>query len=196
MTLPARALKPKKCRSCREAFVPRNSLQVACGPICALSLVQKQNARTQQKRQREERKELKAAKEKFKTRRDHLKEAQVAFNAFIRLRDQLAGHACISSGQPLDWSGNSTDAGHYRSVGAAPHLRFNELNCHAQRKHDNQWKSGAIQDYRIGLIARIGLEAVEALEADNTIRRYTIEELQAIKATYRAKVRELKRGME
>ena len=44
-------------------------------------------------------------------------------------------------------------------------------------------------DYRIGLIARIGLEAVEALEADNTLRRYTADELRAIKTMYREKLK-------
>jgi hypothetical protein len=116
----------------------------------------------------------------------------VAFNQFIRLRDQIAGHACISSGRALDWSGNAVDAGHFRSVGSAPHLRFNEDNCHAQSKHDNQYKSGNAIDYRLGLIARIGLERVEALESDQTARRYTIDDLKRIKAEYGAKLRELK----
>jgi hypothetical protein len=77
-------------------------------------------------------------------------------------------------------------------VGSAPHLRFNEDNCHAQSKHDNQYKSGNAVDYRQGLIARIGLARVEALEADQTPCRWTIEELQAIRDTYRAKLRALK----
>lgn len=102
-------------------------------------------------------------KEALKTRGDHIREAQQAFNEFIRARDQAAGHQCISSGKPLDWSGNAVDAGHYRSVGSAPHLRFDERNCHAQSKQDNRFLSGNAVDYRIGLIARIGQEAVDAL---------------------------------
>ena len=84
------------------------------------------------------------------------------------------------------------DAGHYRSVGAASHLRFNEDNCHAQSKHGNQYKSGNAVDYRINLINRIGLDRVEALECDNKPRKWTREELIEIKARYRAKARELK----
>ena len=136
----------------------------------------------------------KILKLKLKTRSDWIKEAQIAFNAFIRLRDQLAGYDCISSGKPLDWSGNNVDAGHYRSRGSAPHLRFNEDNCHAQSKQDNRYGSGNAVDYRIGLIARIGLARVEALEADNTPRKLTIEELKAIKAEYKQKLKELQRG--
>jgi hypothetical protein len=47
-------------------------------------------------------------------------------------------------------------------------------------------------DYRIGLVARIGLEAVEALESDNTPRKWTREELIAIRDTYKAKLKEMK----
>jgi hypothetical protein len=43
----------------------------------------------------------------------------------------------------------------------------------------------------VGLIARIGREAVEALEADNRVHKWTREELRAIAATYKAKRREL-----
>lgn len=94
----------------------------------------------------------------------------------------------------MDWSGNAVDAGHYRSVGSAPHLRFDERNCHAQSKQDNRFLSGNAVDYRIGLIARIGQKAVDALEADQSVRKYTVDEIKAIKAEYRAKTKELKKG--
>ena len=47
-------------------------------------------------------------------------------------------------------------------------------------------------DYRLGLIQRIGLERVEALEADNTSTKWTAELLREIKTTYKAKLKELK----
>lgn len=132
-------------------------------------------------------------KESLKTRSDWMKEAQQAFNEFIRERDRQAGHPCISSGRALDWSCNQVDAGHYRSTGAASHLRFNEDNCHAQSKHDNQYLAGNAVDYRIGLVARIGLSRVEALEGDNQPRRFSIDELLEIRSHYRAKTRQLKK---
>ncbi|EMB9911694.1 TPA: recombination protein NinG [Pseudomonas aeruginosa] len=196
MTLPASQPKPKKCQNteCGQQFVPRfSSTQKVCSPACALATKDKHAVPARKAIADRERREIKARKEKLKSRSDHLREAQQAFNEFIRWRDRIAGHACISSGLPLDWSGNQTDAGHYRSTGAAPHLRFNENNCHAQRKLDNRYLSGNAVDYRVGLIARIGLAAVEELEADNSVRKYTVEDLKAIKAHYRAKVRELKK---
>ena len=188
--------KPKTCRNpaCRGSFVPQRLGQAVCSPKCALAAVEVQKAKEKKSLAQAGRREIKVRKEALKTRGDHMREAQQAFNEYIRTRDQAAGHLCISSGKPLDWSGNAVDAGHYRSVGSAPHLRFDERNCHAQSKQDNRFLSGNAVDYRIGLIARIGQEAVDALEADQSVRKYTVDEIKAIKAKYRVMTRELKKG--
>ncbi len=157
-----------------------------------MALVELVKAKQRAKAQRQERAADKVKREGMKTYPQLIREAQRAFNEAVRWRDRLAGHACISSGRALDWSGNGTDCGHYRSVGSAPHLRFNEDNAHAQSKHDNQYKSGNAVDYRIGLIARIGLARVEALESDNTPRKWTHDELRTMKAEFQRMVRELK----
>lgn len=192
-------MKPRKCANpeCRTEFTPAfSTTQKVCKWQCGLAIKDANHDKARKAIASQERAEHRQAKEKVKTRSQHMQECQIAFNAYIRMRDMLAGYCCISSGRPLDWSGNATDAGHYRSVGSAPHLRFDERNCHAQSKQDNRFLSGNAVDYRIGLIARIGLEAVEELEADQSTRKYTIDDLKAIKAHYRAKVRELKRATE
>lgn len=194
MTLARTAPKPRKCRVCKAPFMPRNSMHVACSPMCALDIAKVQRAKAEKARVTQERRDVRERKAKLKTRGDWMREAQASFNAFIRERDRLAGHPCISSGKPLDWSGNNVDAGHYRSRGSAPHLRFDERNCHAQSKQENRYASGNVTGYRMGLIARIGLEAVEALEADQAPRHYSIDDLKAIKATYAAKRRELEKA--
>lgn len=188
--------KAKTCKNpaCKTKFVPQRLGQAVCNYACGLAIKDVNQERARKALADVGRKAVKAQKEMLKSRGEHMRETQIAFNAYIRLRDQLAGHACISSGKPLDWSGNAVDAGHYRSVGSAPHLRFDERNCHAQSKQDNRFLSGNAVDYRIGLIVRIGLEAVEALEADQSVRKYTIDDLKAIKAHYRALARELKRA--
>ena len=58
----------------------------------------------------------------------------MAVNKYIRLRD--VGKECISCGTPLvaEQLGGGFDVGHYRSRGAAPHLRFYTLNIHGQCK--------------------------------------------------------------
>ena len=191
-----------RCRYCLSTYKPARPMQP--GRVCndhecqvkyamqANDKSHKQRAKAERIAQRESRKAIKLKLEAIKPRSKLLREAQAAFNAYIRARDKAAGHPCISSGRPLDWTGNNVDAGHYRSTGSAPHLRFDERNCHAQSKHDNRYLAGNAVDYRIGLIARIGIEAVEALEADNTQRKYSIDELKAIKAHYVAKLKELK----
>ena len=158
MAIERKQPKPKKCRvaTCRASFVPQRLGQAVCSPKCALATVEVQKAKEKKSLAQADRREIKVRKEALKTRGDHIREAQQAFNEYIRTRDQAAGHLCISSGKPLDWSGNAVDAGHYRSVGSAPHLRFDERNCHAQSKQDNRFLSGNAVDYRIGLIARIG----------------------------------------
>ena len=188
--------KPKTCKNpaCRSSFIPQRLGQAVCSPKCALATVEVQKAKEKKSLAQAGRREIKVRKEALKTRGDHMREAQQAFNEYIRTRDQAAGHLCISSGKSLDWSGNAVDAGHYRSVGSAPHLRFDERNCHAQSKQDNRFLSGNAVDYRIGLIARIGQEAVDALESDQSVRKYTVDEIKAIKAEYRAKTKELKKG--
>ena len=196
MAIERKPAKPKKCRvaTCRASFVPSRIGQAVCSPACAMIDAPRHEPKARKALADIERKDIKVRKEKLKSRGEHMREAQQAFNEYVRARDQSAGHLCISSGKPLDWSGNAVDAGHYRSVGSAPHLRFDERNCHAQSKQDNRFLSGNAVDYRIGLIARIGQEAVDALECDQSVRKYTVEEIKAIKADYRAKTRELKRA--
>ena len=136
----------------------------------------------------------KAKREGMKTIPQLIKEAQVAFNAFVRARDRE--RPCISCGAPrpdLSTLHAGRDAGHYRSTGSASHLRFHEDNCHAQCVHCNQWKSGNAVDYRIGLIQRIGLARVEALESDNEPVKWEREALRQIAVVYRARTRELLR---
>ena len=177
--------RPKRCKVCRERFVPRNSFAVACSPKCSMAYVHQQA-------EKKARAEKRAGRVKLMTRSDWTKKAQAAFNRYIRVRD--VGLPCICCGKPLSdggLTGGGYDAGHYRSVGSAPHLRFEPDNCHAQRKQCNQWGAGRAVDYRIGLIARIGLARVEALEADQTPRKYSIVELQGIERTYKAKTKAL-----
>jgi hypothetical protein len=180
-------LRSKRCRHCKSSFTPARPLQVACSPVCGLEIARA-------KRAKDERAADRVKREKMKRLPELIAETQRTFNAYIRLRD--AGRACICCGQQLVAGvsnvGGGYDAGHYRSVGSASHLRFDERNVHAQRKSCNRYGAGRAVDYRIGLAHRIGLSAVEALEADNTPHKWTRDELRAIKTTYAAKLRELK----
>jgi hypothetical protein len=160
-------------------------MQSVCSPICAARKVRQDKA--------EERAQTRTRKEAAKTIPVLIAEADKAFAAYIRERDRQAGRPCISSGRALDWSGNGVDAGHYRSRGAASHLRYHEDNCHAQSKQDNRYGAGNVVEYRIRLIGRVGLDRVEALESDNTPHKWGHDELREIKRTYVQKLKELKK---
>lgn len=177
----------RKCAICKEHFQPRSAWAKVCKPECAQALAESV-------RKAQERKQDRERKQALKTKRDYVKEAQIAFNGYIRARD--ADKSCICCNAPLQIEavGGGFDCGHYRSVGSAPHLRFDEDNAHGQTKQCNRYGGGRAVDYRIGLIARIGLSSVERLESYQTPRHYSIDELKAIRDLCRAKLRELKTG--
>ena len=181
---------PKPCRQCAKDFTPVRPMQAVCSPRCAT----RQAVTASKAKKTAERAQTRARRESLKTIADRIREAQRDFTAYIRARD--AGRPCICCGRPLETGsvGGGYDCGHYRSTGSASHLRFDERNAHAQSKQCNRWGAGRAVDYRIGLIDRIGLEAVEALESDNTPHKWTHAELIEIAATYRAKRKQLEVG--
>lgn len=176
---------PKKCKVCPVRFEPYNSLQRACSPDCALVLARKEAA---DKAQKERKRFVREGRKRLKTKGDHTKEAQQAFNAYIRERDRH--RPCISCGT---YTAGQFHAGHYRTTKAAPELRFEELNCHKQCAQCNNFDSGNIVEYRIRLIQRLGQQEVDWLEGPHEPKRYTIADLERTKAHYRAELRKLQR---
>ncbi|MCV0420082.1 MAG: recombination protein NinG [Microbacterium sp.] len=182
--------KPKRCKSpeCRQSFQPRNSMQAVCSPKCGLALASIQRKKREAQTAKLDRQQTREQRERIKTRSDYLKEAQVAFNAWIRERDRDL--PCVSCGRHHQ---GQYHCGHYRTVAGSPALRYEPLNCAKQCAPCNNHKSGDIVNYRIELVKRIGQEAVEWLEGPHEPKRYTIEDLKEITSIYRAKVRELKK---
>jgi 5-methylcytosine-specific restriction endonuclease McrA len=181
-------VKQKTCKSCGGKFRPSfNSTQVVCSPKCALAHAPANQQKARKAIDQRERREIKVRKEKLKSRADHLKEAQVVVNQYIRLRD--ADLPCVSCGRFHD---GQWHAGHFRSAGGHPELRFEPLNIWRQCAPCNTHKSGDLVNYRAELVRRIGAEKVEWLEGPHEAKRYTIDDLKAIKAEYRAKIKQLK----
>ena len=191
MSLPAKQPKPKTCKNpaCRASFVPQRLGQSVCSPKCGLAIKDVNADKARKAIAEVGRKELRAAKERVKSKGQYMREAQAAFNAWVRLRD--AELPCISCGRHHQ---GKYDAGHYRTVKSNPALRFEPLNCHKQCVPCNQHLSGNIVNYRMSLVLRIGQDKVDWLEGPHEPKRYTIEDLKAITAEYRAKTRELKKG--
>lgn len=193
MSLQAKQPRPKTCinEKCRASFVPQRLGQKVCSPACGLATKDVNADKARKALADVGRKELRAAKERVKPKGQYMREAQTAINEWVRLRD--AALPCVSCGRHHD---GQYHAGHYRTVGSNPALRFEPLNIHKQCAPCNNHKSGDIVNYRIELVKRIGAELVEWLEGPHEPKRYTIEDLKAITAEYRAKTRELKRNEE
>lgn len=193
-----KAPKPKKCKNpaCGISFPPQRLGQAVCSPKCALAMAPANTEKARKAIAQRDRREIQVRKERLKSRAVHLREAQAAVNEYVRLRD--AHLPCIScDSMPNDndlMTGSRWDAGHYRSVGACPELRFEPLNIHRQCVKCNRNLSGNAVEYRIRLEQRIGAETVAWLEGPHEPRKYTVEEIKTIKAEYRAKTRELKKG--
>ena len=173
--------KVRICEVCERVFVPDRMGQLVCRPACAMARVRQAK--------KAERESVKKRKEAIKSKADWAREAQTAFNAWIRARDE--GLPCISCGRHHQ---GQWHAGHYLSTGARPELRYTESNVHRQCAPCNTHLSGNAVLYRIGLINRIGSDAVEWLEGPHPLPKWTPDELRAIRDTYRAKLKDIQKG--
>lgn len=199
MRKPAR----RKCKICGEKFTPQyDNIRWCCpahGAIYALELRAKEKIKAEAKRikaqkeaEKEGRKNRRERRLALKTKSQWRAEAQAAFNGYVRLRD--AGKPCISCGRtPEQKHGGTMDCGHYRSRGAALHLAFNLHNAAGQCVFCNRNMSGAQKAFEQGLIERIGPEKVEALNNDNSTRRFDIPYLRRIKSIFTRKARALEK---
>lgn len=175
-----------KHKSCKKEYTKRSAFQVACSVECAIAYNSAKKEKAKAKEEKAFRKETRRLKQKIKSKGEWAKEAQAAFNKFIRLRD--AKDPCISCGRHHQ---GQYHAGHFMTVGAHPELRFEELNNHKQCAPCNNHLSGNIIRYRQGLIEKIGFEKVEWLEGPHEPKRYRKEDLEAIKKLYTKLAREL-----
>jgi hypothetical protein len=175
----AGGMKQKKCKSCSQPFIPVRPLQTACCVQCAIDLGRKRSEKLTAAKARKEAKENREAKVKAKTRGQWMREAQAMFNRWIRKRDELL--PCVSCNRMHQ---GQLHAGHYQPTSTAPELRFDERNVNLQCAPCNTYRGGNLTEYRKGLIAKIGVQEVEALEGWNPPRRYTIDDLKAIKKEY------------
>lgn len=186
MTIERKPAKPKKCKNpaCGEKFVAQRLGQAVCSPKCGLAIKDVNQTKARKALADVGRKELQAAKERVKPKGQYMREAQAAFNAWIRARD--AAQPCISCGRHHE---GQYHAGHYRTVGANPELRFEPANVHKQCAPCNNHKSGDIVNYRMSLVLRIGQAQVDWLEGPHEPQRYTIDDLKVIKADFKARLK-------
>lgn len=113
------------------------------------------------------------------------------FSEYIRRRDsdENGFGRCISCGKIVHWK--DADCGHYVN---RKHLatRYDEQNCNLQCRSCNRFDEGNIQGYRRGLVAKIGIDAVDMLEIKkhNTCK-ISDSVYKILIAMYQKKIKEL-----
>ena len=187
-------MKTRRCAHCRKKIPEIDAIISSLKSFCSIEHLAEYAKTDRAKRfaKKVVSKEKRIAKEKLKTRSDWQRDAQRAFNEYIRARD--SGKPCVSCGasQGVTVIGGAFDAGHYRSRGSSPHLAFHIHNCHSQCVKCNRHLSGNIVEYRKQLVIRIGIEKLEKLEQDNRPRNYTIKDFQRIISICRQRMKRWK----
>ncbi len=182
----------KACRHCAAPFMADRPMQHVCGVLCAISIAKAKREQAEARQAKKDRAANRAARAadraKLKTRADHLRDCQAVINRYVRLRDAALG--CASCSKPATWQGQ-WHASHFRSVGAAPHLRFNLWNIHKACSVCNNHLSGNLAGYRPALVEKIGLKRVEWLESEQERRTYDVEYLQRLKRVMARKCRKM-----
>lgn len=125
------------------------------------------------------------------SRSTSMRKADEAFSLFIRTRDSqpYEGRAfkCISCHRVLPIE--QADCGHYVNRSHMS-VRFNEKNCNAQCRHCNRFMEGNIQDYRKGLIEKIGLQQVELIESmKHLTNKISTFELELLAKHYKQEIK-------
>ncbi len=95
---------------------------------------------------------------------------------------------CVSCGKNNE---KQFHAGHYRSVGSCPELRFEELNVWRQCATCNTYLHGNLIEYRKELIKRIGVDKVECLEGAQPSNKLMIPEIKSKIVEYKLKLKGL-----
>ena len=185
--------KTRRCSSCRKKVpadsIYQSNLRAFCSQECLMQYVR--SPKGEKTRQKAIQSDLKQRKAKLKTKGQWMKEAQAAFNAYVRARDRIRDYRCISCEKYLNYEkvGGEVDAGHYLSRGseAGHFLKFHLWNVHSQCVVCNRFQQGASAGYRVGLIWRIGHEKVEWLENHDHRVDYSLDYLKRIKTIFTKK---------
>jgi len=174
--------KLKKCKICASEFLQYSSLTAWCSPQCGLELSKLRSKQSYIKETRRLKTEYRANNRPYQMRK-----AQDRCNEYIRLRDKEV--PCISCGteKAVQYA-----AGHWKSIGSHPELRFHPFNINKQcNKNCNVERSGNAINYRLGLIEKIGLKNVEFLEGPHIPQNLTLEDIKDVNLWYKQRIIEI-----
>lgn len=159
-----------------------------CSLQCGMELLRTMNSK-------KIRKELVDYRKKNKSLPSIKKEAQQAFNEYVRFRDHDSD--CVSCDKEATYGPNEWDCGHYRTVGSANHMRFNLHNAFKQCKHCNSSNGlgGNCVEYRKRLVCKFGEQYVLDIEYNNAINPMGKDYYERIKRIFKKKTRMRKKRL-
>lgn len=127
-----------------------------------------------------------------------LTKTRLYFNEMIRLLD--AGKPCISCGRYK--CGARFEAGHFKSVGSHPELRFEPRNCYLQGSGCNGATSNrkrnnltVAKEYELRLREQRGDALVDWLDGPHKPKHYTCDDLRQLQALFIGESARLKKGL-
>jgi len=169
-------------------FTPRNTLQQACSMECALSVSREREAKAAKREAMQRRRKQADDRERVKTRSQLMSEATTAVHRLVRELDD--GRPCITCGRLVVdddlITGSRWHAGHYRSRGSTPELRFDVRNIHRQCAGCNRPGGHTAADYREGLLRRYGPAMVEWLDGPHPVLTLSADDLRRVREEARA----------
>lgn len=184
------------CPVCRNKYVIEREGQQVCNNIdCAMEHLKRKKLepimaiyRPKPKRLTPDQIALRKSDKKYVK-----KQVKAFLHRWIKWRDR--GLPCIACNKSManltEWEKH---ASHYRSDGGHSALRYDEDNIHLGCESCNTKNSGNLTNYRINLVHKIGTDRVNRLESEEAkkVTRRTLQELEALRDDYKARLKTLK----
>lgn len=201
----------RKCTFCNDFKRREDMIITPKGAWCSsdhqyesamknLNKLQSKEARAATKAKKEAKQKTVQEKRELRARSlpYQLTKTRLYFNEMIRLLD--AGQPCISCGKPK--CGSRFEAGHFKSVGSHPELRFDARNCYLQGSGCNQAHSGrkrnnltVAKEYEVRLREKMGGALVDWLNGPHKAKHYTCHDLADLQKLFIAESARLKKGL-
>jgi len=169
----------RKCKYCKEYYEPKHTTTEPCWKYeCRIKHLAANTSKIN-------RANKSAAKEKMKSYSQRLDEAKRVFQKWVRVRDK--DRPCMACGTTTsnEWHGS-----HLKKAEIYSGVIFHEHNVWKCCKKCNVFLGGNELNFRANLVIHIGEQAVKDLEelakATRT-KKYSNEELEAIKVKYKIK---------
>lgn len=184
----------RKCKHCSEYKSAESGVKTPvawfCCHVCAIDFAREKAAKVRERKARSESRQRKQAqsadkvrltqKRKELNRPHHLDQLQKLVNQYVvHVRDKdKPCCTCGTSNPSIKY-----DAGHLRTRGACPELRFELTNIHKQCSVNcNQHKSGAVAEHKEYVIKEHGQDALDWLYGPHQSLKEQLPDVDSIDA--------------